>query len=39
MSDITRILQSIEQGDPKGADKLLSLVYEELRRDRQVWKA
>ncbi|SPE52949.1 RNA polymerase, sigma-24 subunit, ECF subfamily [Verrucomicrobia bacterium] len=32
MSDVTRILESIEQGDPKAADKLLPLVYEELRR-------
>lgn len=32
MSDITRILQSIEHGDPKASDELLPLVYEELRR-------
>ncbi|SPE52945.1 RNA polymerase, sigma-24 subunit, ECF subfamily (fragment) [Verrucomicrobia bacterium] len=32
MSDVTRILESIEQGDPKAADKLLPLVYEELRK-------
>jgi RNA polymerase sigma factor (TIGR02999 family) len=32
MSDITRILQSIEHGDPKAAEELLPLVYEELRR-------
>jgi len=32
LSDVTRILESIEQGDPKAADKLLPLVYEELRR-------
>jgi RNA polymerase sigma factor (TIGR02999 family) len=32
LSDVTRILESIEQGDPKAADKLLSLVYEELRK-------
>ncbi len=32
MSDVTRILESIEQGDPKAADKLLPLVYGELRR-------
>ena len=31
MSDITRILSQIEQGDPQAAEKLLSLVYEELR--------
>lgn len=32
MSDVTRILESIELGDPKAADKLLPLVYEELRK-------
>jgi len=32
MTDVTRILTAIEQGDPKAADKLLPLVYEELRR-------
>src|SRR2546428_4054196 len=32
MSDVTRILQSIEQGDPKAAEKLLPLVYDELRK-------
>ena len=32
MSDITRILEAIEQGDPKAADELLPLVYEELRK-------
>jgi RNA polymerase sigma factor (TIGR02999 family) len=32
LSDVTRILDSIEQGDPKAADKLLPLVYEELRK-------
>ena len=32
MSDVTRILTAIEQGDAKAADKLLPLVYEELRR-------
>jgi len=32
MSDVTRILQSMEQGDPHGAGKLLPLVYDELRR-------
>ena len=31
MSDVTRILSAIEGGDPKAADKLLPLVYEELR--------
>ena len=32
MADVTRILQSIEQGDPKAAAALLPLVYDELRR-------
>ena len=32
MSDVTRILESIEHGDPKAADKLLPLVYGELRK-------
>ena len=32
MSDVTRILAAIEQGDARAADKLLPLVYEELRR-------
>ena len=32
MSDVTRILTAIEQGDAQAADKLLPLVYEELRR-------
>jgi RNA polymerase sigma factor (TIGR02999 family) len=32
MSDVTRILQAIEQGDRQAADQLLPLVYHELRR-------
>ncbi len=32
MSDVTRILESIQQGDPKAAEELLPVVYEELRR-------
>jgi len=32
MSEVTRILNSIEQGDRRAADELLPLVYEELRR-------
>ena len=32
MSDVTRILESIEHGDPKAADELLPLVYAELRK-------
>jgi RNA polymerase sigma factor (TIGR02999 family) len=32
VSDATQILQAIGQGDPQAADKLLPLVYEELRK-------
>jgi RNA polymerase sigma factor (TIGR02999 family) len=32
MTDVTRILNEIEQGDPCAADQLLPLVYDELRR-------
>ena len=32
MSDVTRILKSIEDGDPKAAEELLPLVYDELRK-------
>src|SRR5205809_350719 len=32
MSDVTRILSQIEEGDPQAAEKLLPLVYDELRR-------
>lgn len=32
MSDVTRILTAIEQGDAHAADKLLPVVYQELRR-------
>lgn len=32
MSEVTRILSAIEQGDPHAAEKLLPLVYDELRR-------
>ena len=32
MSEVTRILSAIEQGDPAAAEQLLPLVYEELRR-------
>ena len=31
MTDVTRILNAIEQGDVKASDELLPLVYEELR--------
>jgi len=32
MSDVTRILSAIDQGDPAAAEKLLPLVYDELRK-------
>jgi RNA polymerase sigma factor (TIGR02999 family) len=32
MSDVTNLLSAIEQGNPAAADKLLPLVYDELRR-------
>ena len=32
MSDVTRILSDIEQGDPRAAEQLLPLVYNELRK-------
>ena len=31
MSDATILLDALQQGDPKAADKLLELVYDELR--------
>ena len=32
MSDVTRILCAIDQGDPAATEQLLPLVYQELRR-------
>jgi RNA polymerase sigma factor (TIGR02999 family) len=32
MSEVTRILSAIDQGDPQAAERLLPLVYDELRR-------
>jgi RNA polymerase sigma factor (TIGR02999 family) len=32
VSEVTRILERVEQGDPKAAEELLPLVYDELRR-------
>ena len=32
MTDVTRILSAIEQGDPTAADQLLPLVYDGLRK-------
>src|SRR5438046_3918188 len=31
MTDVTRILAAIDQGDPQAAKQLLPLVYDELR--------
>jgi RNA polymerase sigma factor (TIGR02999 family) len=31
MTDVTRVLSAIEQGDPRAAEQLLPLVYDELR--------
>jgi hypothetical protein len=32
MSEVTRVLSAIEQGDPHAAEQLLPLVYDELRK-------
>jgi len=32
MTDVTRILSAIEQGEPQAAERLLPLVYDELRK-------
>ena len=32
MTEVTRILSAIEQGDPQAAEQLLPLVYDELRK-------
>jgi RNA polymerase sigma factor (TIGR02999 family) len=32
MTDVTRVLSAIEGGDPRAAEQLLPLVYDELRR-------
>jgi RNA polymerase sigma factor (TIGR02999 family) len=32
MSEVTRLLSALSQGDPHGAEQLLPLVYDELRR-------
>src|SRR5918999_302639 len=32
MNDVTRVLSAIEQGDPRAAERLLPLVYDELRK-------
>jgi len=41
MTDVTRILNAIDGGDPKAAEELLPLVYEELRllaAQRMAWE-
>ena len=32
VSEVTRVLDSVQEGDPKASDELLPLVYDELRR-------
>jgi RNA polymerase sigma factor (TIGR02999 family) len=32
MSEVTRIISAVEQGDPRAAERLLPLVYDELRK-------
>ena len=32
MTDVTHLLNAIEQGDPQAAEQLLPLVYDELRK-------
>ncbi len=32
MSEVTQLLSAIDRGDPKAAEELLPVVYEELRR-------
>ena len=32
MTEVTRILSAVEQGDPHAAEQLLPLIYEELRQ-------
>jgi len=32
VSDVTRVIEAIQQGDRKAADELLPMVYEELRK-------
>src|SRR5438128_2066696 len=32
MSEVSQLLSAVQQGDPKAAEELLPLVYEELRR-------
>jgi hypothetical protein len=32
MSDVTRIIDRVQRGDPNATDELLPLVYEELRK-------
>jgi RNA polymerase sigma factor (TIGR02999 family) len=39
MSDVTQILSAIEQGDPSAAERLLPLVYDELRKLAAQWLA
>lgn len=36
MTEISRLLNAIDQGDPQAADQLLPLVYAELRRQAEI---
>lgn len=37
MNEVTHILKAMEQGDPDAADRLLPMVYEELRQLARQW--
>ncbi len=39
MADVTHVLDAIEHGDPTASEKLLPLVYQELRRLAAQWLA
>jgi RNA polymerase sigma factor (TIGR02999 family) len=39
MSEVTRILSGIDRGDPQAAERLLPLVYDELRKLAARWLA
>ena len=37
MSEVTRLLDAVERGEPQAAEELLPLVYEELRKLAAAW--
>src|SRR5436190_12415632 len=39
MTDVTQLLQALDQGDARAAEQLLPLVYDELRRLATTWLA